>query len=128
MDTVLQALFSWQFIIFCLAVAALTTIFRRIIEYLLINNKKFKKSSKLWRDVILPIAPIFIGVLFAIVAFGFPYPVILTISGRFAWGLTGGLLSGWVYRIINAFIGNFVKTKNENADISDPNELTIDKK
>ena len=93
MDTVLQALFSWQFIIFCLAVAALTTIFRRIIEYLLINNKKFKKSSKLWRDVILPIAPIFIGVLFAIVAFGFPYPVILTISGKFAWGLTGGYLS-----------------------------------
>lgn len=124
MDNVLLALFTWQFLMFCIAVFAITIVIRRIVEYALANNKFFAKESKLWRDVILPTLPVFVGIVFAVIAKKYPYPVDMSAtSARVSWGLAGGLLSGLGYRVVNSFIVAFITSKVPNAQINDPNIL-----
>jgi hypothetical protein len=100
MDSTLEALLSWQFLFFCLSVAAVTFVVRKISEYILDNPKvPASKTSKLWTDLILPILPVFLGSVGALIAKQYPYPTGLNeASGRFAFGLVAGLLSGLVYR------------------------------
>lgn len=124
MDNVLLALFTWQFVLFCLAVFGITLIIRRIAEYALVNNKFIAKESKLWRDLILPTLPIIVGIIFAVIAKKYPYPVDMTAtSARVSWGLAGGLLSGLGYRVVNSFVVSFITAKIPNALINDPNIL-----
>ena len=122
MESVLQALFTWQFILFCLLVSGITLVIRRVVEYFLANSKVIAKESKLWRDLLLPILPIFVGVIFALIAKKYPYPVeILSASGRAAWGLSGGLLSGLSYRVVSSFVTAFIVSKIPTAVVNDPN-------
>jgi hypothetical protein len=122
MDNVLLALFSWQFLLFCLMTFGITFVIRKIVEYFMANNKIVAKESKLWRDLILPLLPIFVGVATAVIAKQFPYPVDMhSTSARVAWGLSGGLLSGLGYRVVSSFITAFILSKMPNADIKDPN-------
>jgi len=109
MDTMLAALLSWQFLIYCLAIAAIIFVIRKVVEYVLDNPKiptgKMNKKSKLWRDLILPILPVVMGPLSTLIATQYPYPEGLsTVSGRLAFGLVAGLLSGLVYRLVSAFL------------------------
>jgi hypothetical protein len=108
MDTVLQALFSWQFVLFCLAIAAVTFVIRRVIEFVLDHpGIPASKSSKFWTDLFLPIFPVIGGPLGAWFASGYPYPEGLTSdSGRIIFGLVAGLLSGLVYRIAKSFLAS----------------------
>lgn len=104
MDNILQILMSWQFIIFSLGIVAVTSVFRTIVEYLLLNVKVMAKESKLWADLILPIMPVVLGSVAAIVIKGYPYPEgISSIGARFVFGLVAGLLSTLLYRIVKAF-------------------------
>ncbi len=122
MDGVLLALFTWQFILFCLAVFGLTFLFRKIGEYLFANVGFLTKESKIWRDLILPVLPIVVGIVFALIAKSYPYPIDMhASSARMAWGLSGGLLSGLGYRIINSFLTSFILSKLPNANVIDPN-------
>lgn len=47
MDTILQTLFSWQFLIFGSAIAAVMFVIRKIIEYAMANWSPLAKESKL---------------------------------------------------------------------------------
>lgn len=101
MDSILQILLSWQFIIFSLGIVAVITVFRTIAEYLLKNVKFMAKESKLWAELILPILPVILGPIGSILIKEYPYPEGISTNGaRFVFGLVAGLLSGLVYRII----------------------------
>jgi hypothetical protein len=104
MDALLSIFLTWQFIIFCLGLAAITFILRKIFEYFVLSNPKLPgtKNSLLWRGLLLPIAPVVNGGIAAYFAKEFPYPEDLGSSsyGRVSFGLVAGLLSGLVYRVI----------------------------
>ena len=121
MNTVLQALISWQFVFFCLACAAVTFVAKTIIEYVLDNpNVPASKHSKFWKDLFLPLLPIFFGPLGAWLAVGFPYPEGLgNTSARVVFGLVAGFLSGMVYRIVKSFLVSKIitPTKEEIAEV-----------
>lgn len=103
MDSILQVLLSWQFIIFSLGIVAITTVFKTIAEYLLKNVQVIAKESKLWNDLMLPILPVVLGPMGALLIKGYPYPEGISTGGaRFVFGLVAGLLSGLVYRIVKA--------------------------
>lgn len=62
-------------------------------------------QSKLWKDLILPIAPVVGGALAGLVATKYPYPEgIISLSGRVIFGLVAGLLSTLVYRVITGML------------------------
>jgi len=122
MDNALQAIFTWQFLLFCLAIFGITLVIRKIVEYLLANNTFIAKESKVWRDLILPILPVLVGVIFALFAKAYPYPVDMSAaSARAAWGVASGLLSGLGYRIVNSFITAFIVNKIPGAVVKDSN-------
>lgn len=104
MDSILQVLLSWQFIIFSLGIVAITTVFRTTAEYLLKNVKVIAKESNLWNNLILPILPVVLGPIGSVLIKGYPYPEGISTGGaRFVFGLVAGLLSGLLYRIVKAF-------------------------
>ena len=106
MDTALQALLSWQFILFCLALTSVTYVVRLVVDYILNSYKIDAKSCHLWVELILPILPLTLGCLGALLAKKYPYPVeIISASGRVAFGLCAGLLSGLVWRVVKSTIG-----------------------
>ena len=56
MENALQALLSWQFVLFCLGIFAITFVLRKVAEYILDNPKvPMSKASKLWTELLLPI-------------------------------------------------------------------------
>lgn len=108
MDPILQALLSWQFIFFGLAIAAIVFVTRKFVEYGLDNCKSLSKESKFWNDLILPVYPIFLGPFLAIFLKSFPYPDGLGATGgtRTIWGLVAGLLSTVLYRVVKSLLGD----------------------
>lgn len=103
MDAVFYAIFSWQFLLFCLGIAAVTFVIRKLVEFFVLDNPKMpgSRASKLWRELLLPIGPVCGGAIVALLAHGYPYPEgINSVSGRVIFGLVAGLLSGLVYRVI----------------------------
>lgn len=117
MDTVFQALLSWQLLMACLAIAAATFVFRKFIEYFMETYSSFKKDAKLWTDLVLPIFPIVFGCVVAVFAKGLPFPDgITSASARFACGLVAGLLSGLVYRVFKSFLFTKVNLTPDNSD------------
>jgi hypothetical protein len=117
MDMMFQALLSWQFLIFCLAVAAVTFVVRSVVEYILDNPKiPASKNSKLWHELILPIMPVILGCVCAYADKTYPYPTGLNfVGGRVAFGLVAGLLSGLVYRVIRAFLTSKITFSNQGS-------------
>lgn len=100
MDPILQTLLSWQFIIFGMAVAAIVFVIRKVVEYFLPS-----KDTKLWNDLLLPIIPVFLGVVLGWVFKTFPYPDGLTTTGdRIVFGLVAGLLSTLMYRVMRSLL------------------------
>lgn len=126
MDDLFQTLLSWQFILFCLGIAAITEVLRRGIEFFILDNPKMPgtRTSKLWREFLLPIAPVTNGVLMAVVAVKYPYPQeIHSFSARVFFGLVGGLLSGLIYRVV----AGMIKAKNpQNISESEADQLTME--
>jgi hypothetical protein len=105
MDTILQTLLSWQFLIFGTAVAAVMFVLRKTIEYAMANWTPLAKESKLWNELLLPILPVIIGCSGALLFKTYPYPDGLTTNGgRFIFGLVAGLLSTLIYRVTKAMI------------------------
>ena len=113
MDTVIQAFLSWQFLFFCLAIGAVVFVIRQVVEYGMENwwpLKQWKaanKDAKLWRSLILPILPIALGQIGALLATHYPYPVgFSSISGRVVFGLVAGFTSGLIVRVFKSFFSD----------------------
>lgn len=122
MDPILQIFLSWQFLIFGVGVCAVVFVLRKVAEYSLANWKPLMKESKLWNELLMPISPIFVGVIGALAIRSYPYPNNLTSGGsRFIFGLGAGLLSTVLYRLITAVIGqriNSIISQNPGAAIA----------
>lgn len=111
MDPILQVLLSWQFVLFGLAIAAIIYVFRLLVQYFASLAKKDLTTSNLWNNLVLPIAPILIGVTAALLFKKFPYPgFVADATGAFArgdriiFGLVTGLFSTVMYRIIKSML------------------------
>lgn len=109
MDNALQALLSWQFILFCLSVTAITHVTKIISEFIFHYRNIEPNKCHWWKELVLPILPVILGASLAAAAVQYPYPIeIISISGRLAFGLCSGLLSGLVWRVVKSII----KTKS----------------
>ena len=107
MDPILQVLLSWQFMLFSLAVAVVVFVIRTITDSILELKSlpTVSKNSKYWREIVLPILPILIGVGFGIFITSFPYPNGLTmLGGRVIFGLVAGAVSTTLYRVIKSLL------------------------
>lgn len=103
MESVIQILLSWQFLMLCLGIAAVTFVFRKIFEYFIF--KHFVKIKKLWSEVILPILPVVTGGFISEFAKQYPYPEdIQSDIGKVFFGIIAGMFSGLVYRIAKSYI------------------------
>jgi hypothetical protein len=105
-DDILKVLFGLPFIFFCLAISAVTVVLRKVIEYILENPRvPTSKNSKIWKELVLPIAPVVIGPVWAFLAPTYPFSEHLTTgNARVIIGLVAGLFSGLVYRVVKAFV------------------------
>lgn len=109
MDPILQVLLSWQFVFFGLAIATVVYVLRLIVQYLASLAKKDLKTSNLWNNLIMPITPIVLGVVAALLLKSFPYPGfapdahgVFARGDRIIFGLVTGLMSTVMYRSIKA--------------------------
>lgn len=121
MDTVIHAFLSWQFLFFCLAIGAVIFVIRQVVEYGMENwwpLKQWKaahKEAKLWRGLILPILPILLGQVGALLAKSYPYPEgFSSTSGRVVFGLVAGFTSGLVVRLFRSFLSDKVSEFKNN--------------
>ena len=91
----------WAVFVFCLGIYALSAVIRMWVEIW----KPTLKTSNVWTLGVLPTTPILLGALLALVATKFPYPSLVhATSTRVLFGVTCGLFSGWVYRIVKSII------------------------
>ena len=124
MDTLLQAFLSWQFLFFCLAIGAVVFVIRQVVEYGMENwwpLKQWKaanRDAKLWRGLILPILPIVLGQVGALLAKGYPYPEgFSSTSGRIVFGLVAGFTSGLIVRLFRSFLSDKVSEFKNNIAV-----------
>lgn len=98
----LEALFSWQVIVICLAIFALVYVVRTIIEY----KWPKVKENRFWREVFLPLAGIVSGVVIGAVAYVFPWPAGIGehIVNRMIFGGVAGLFSSFVYNRVKSWL------------------------
>lgn len=105
MTEFLSIFITWQFLVLCVGIAAITFVIRTTIEFFILNNPRMpgNSQSKFWREFFLVILPIVLGFLFAIFGNSFPYPEpILDPYSKFLFGSAAGLLSPTLYRVIKA--------------------------
>ncbi|MBP9743696.1 MAG: hypothetical protein KBD37_10110 [Burkholderiales bacterium] len=122
MDAGLEALLSWQFLLFCLGIAAITFVIRKIVEFAILDNPKMpgNKTSRLWNELLLPIGPVFTGAIISFFAKQYPYPNgIVSASGRILFGLVAGLLSGLIYRVIRGTLKSKIQVVSSDASSSE---------
>lgn len=117
MEMSLQTLLSWQFILFCLGIAALTFVVRKVVEFILDNPKvPASKTSKFWTELFLPVLPIILGLILAILAKQYPYPMTDSASGlvRGFFGAVAGMFSGLIYRIMSGMLKSKLPENDNN--------------
>lgn len=114
----LMNFFTWQFMLFSLAVAGVTFILRKVIEYYAKNITK----NTAWEDLVLPIFPLVLGCLMGKLMTAYPYPDGLnSVGGRVIFGLVVGMFSGLVYRVLNSLLN--VKAENPTSVPSEQQEI-----
>jgi len=105
MDNVLQALLSWQFVFFALAISAMTFVLKKVVEFAVDNSNiptgNMTKEGRFWKELVLPISPVLLGSVIGLLAQMYPFPEgIVSISARVVFGMVAGLFSGLLYRIV----------------------------
>ena len=115
----LMSLFTWQFMLFSLAIAGETMVLRLIVEY---TNKTHKKYKGLWEDLLLPLFPLAIGSLMGVFVGSYPYPEGIAAPGaRVMFGLVAGMFSNIAYRAIKAMMNLKVVQNGGNSDDNENN-------
>lgn len=106
MESALLSLFSLVFFVFAFGIAIVVMGFRAFVEAVYTRLKpilpdKFEDFlADVWKEWILPAAPIIIGGLLAYFVADYPYPADFagSVSGRVFFGLIAGFFSSTVYR------------------------------
>jgi hypothetical protein len=100
-ETGITQLATWQFIVLCLAISGMLKVAAMIIDYFFSKAKFYH----LWTELLLPIAPFFVGGTIGRFMTSYPYPEgFASVSMRVLYGMVAGLLSGMVYRFIRKSI------------------------
>jgi hypothetical protein len=102
----LQGFLSTNFIFLSLGIAAITFVIRTIVDFFLeLPSVPTSKNAKVWSKLILPILPVFIGVILGYTIPNFAYPAGFTsTSSRVIFSMVAGMFSGLVYQVINGLI------------------------
>lgn len=117
---IFQTLLTWQFLLLCLTISAVMFVVKQTSAYVFNKYYKLRKLLKLWNDVIVPILPIFIGGVLVKLAPGYPYPESLKdLGSKIFFGITAGLFSGLVYRVLKSLLLSNIK------GTEDPNDTLI---
>jgi hypothetical protein len=109
MEFGLDTLFCWQTVLLGFGVYVCMFVLRVLAE------KVFKKVSDnyYWKEIALPLLPVFIGALIGFLAVKFPFPAgISSKSARILYGVFCGFLSSKIYRIASAAVDKFLAEKN----------------
>lgn len=120
----LSALLSLPLIILVITLSLLTSGYRYVIENVatrlvpIVPDKWEPWIMYLWREVILPITPILLGLVFGYLVSDYSWPVgFENLSGRLMLGGISGLLASWIYpRIlyhIRAYLYKQIGDENE---------------
>jgi len=99
MDPFLQFL-TWQFMLFCMFIFGITSIFRNAIE----STFKDAITTKFWTKFVLPTFPLLLGGIAGFFLSG-PYPEgVLNRDSQVVFGVVAGLFSGHLYRLVKGMI------------------------
>ena len=99
----LSEFLSSSFIMLCLAITGILLIIRLPVDYTLSNTTLIKW----WRNVVLPILPVVMGIVFGWLVKGYYYPSdIISSSSRIIFGTAAGLCSTQLYRMVIALLNN----------------------
>jgi hypothetical protein len=102
----LFAFLTWQFVLFSLGLVAIIFVIRTTLQYFF-QSLVF---SKLWNNLILPIAPIIIGGSLSVLLKAYPTPAGFTSSGdHLIFGAVAGLLSGLIFSVIKGTLGSSIQ-------------------
>lgn len=108
MDPFLQFL-TWQFVMFCMGVATITSVIRNMVEFAYEDAKK----TKLWTKLILVVMPVVIGGIAGAFLTG-PYPEgINDRDSRIIYGIVAGLFSSQLYRILKGILNAKIGASEE---------------
>ena len=122
MDQALSQFFTWQFLMACLGIYAITFVVRTVVDYYV----ETEKTMKFWQNLVLPIMPIIFGGVGAWLLKGFPYPDgLVLLAGKITWAGVAGLLSSAVYRLINAMISLKADTSLNNQHQQDDEPTSL---
>jgi len=100
----IDTLLNWQTLVFGTAVWIIVMGIRRVLEI------AFRKlaGSYYWQELALPILPLLVGTVGALLLVMYPYPGgIKAASARALYGLVCGFFSAKLYRIFKASIDRF---------------------
>jgi|ERR1700722_12203895 len=107
MDNALNALLSWQFILFSLGIFAIIWTFRTVVEFAI--PKVVGKTW--WEKLVLPILPLVLGLVIAKFAVNYAYPDGLSsFAGRELFGLVAGMFSGLIYQVVKGMLKNKIQS------------------
>lgn len=140
MNEIVNIFITWQFVILCVSISCGTLIFRKLIDFFILENPKIPANthSRIWRELILPFTPIFIGIGFGALQIPFPYPEALSNgTSKFLFASSAGMLAPIVYRVIVAIFRSQIQLPNSNSsngpqnvadgDPSIPNPFSVKK-
>ena len=123
LDKGFEVFVNWQTAIFCLTIYFAMYIFRTVIEAIPASKVKIKGtiSYHLWNEVFLPLGPFGTGVLIALLAKKFPWPMPVADirSAKVMYGLVCGGGSGWFYGRFRAWARVKTERKAGQADDSE---------
>lgn len=118
MNETLEQFLTMPMIVYCLVIWCLVWAQRKGIEMAFPKLK----NAKVWRELLVPVAPLGVGALLAIPLSMYPFPESFANhwTGRAAVGLVCGLGSGVVYRLAKKWILDKLPLKsNKDSDTSD---------
>lgn len=108
LDKGFEIFVNWQTAVMCLGIFFITKIVRTFVEVAVPQVKApSSKLYHLWNELFLPLGPFGTGILIALLAkkFPWPMPVAGAVSAKILYGMICGGMSGWFYGRVRAWAG-----------------------
>jgi hypothetical protein len=113
MESGLNALMSYQFILFSLGVFAMVWVIRTIVEFIIPQTD----GHKIWEKLILPLLPITIGTIIGFLATKYAYPDgLVSLSDRLFFGSVAGMFSSCVYQVTKGMLKDKIQSLTSSAN------------